>query len=123
VLSKTPWASGGPGEDTGGVLSGAACDAYSPACAKHAEGGVACGPAAEAAAERHLPAGVLLCCFSAVLLRFALCGDYGRLCFVPAVRVLSHLSGSGSGTDLTVTRFGSSSKWKAGPSGKRTATG
>jgi hypothetical protein len=38
VLSNTPWASGGPGEDAGGVLSGAACDAFSPTCAIHVEG-------------------------------------------------------------------------------------
>jgi len=65
---KPPWASGGPGEDTVGVPSGAALDAFSPACVKHVEGGVVSGPAADAAVARRLPAEVLLCCFRAVLL-------------------------------------------------------
>jgi len=77
---KPPWASGGPGEDTGGVLSGAACDAYSPACAIHAEGGVACGPAIDAAAERHCCAALLFCCSPLCFCAVPFCGDYGRIC-------------------------------------------
>ena len=77
---KPPWASGGPGEDTGGVLSGAACDAYSPACAKHAEGGSLAAPLL-----KRPPSGICLLefcsavsplCFCAV----PFCGDYGRIC-------------------------------------------
>ena len=87
---KPPWASGGPGEDTGGVLSGAACDAFSPTCAIHVEGGVACCPVSECAAGADCYAGVLLCCFPfpgfascrCSLLVLLLCGDYGRFCLL-----------------------------------------